>query len=79
MNWTDTPFVGGGVSDGFMQRGLENLLNHIDTTFIPIVGQPEPPTASPLLSPLCSETLEMEQQAQEIVDGAYYGSHEQCE
>ena len=67
LNWHDQIFVGGGVVDGFMERGLENLLNHIDTE-----------GATPLLSGLTTETPLIEAQAQAIVDGDYYGSHEDC-
>ena len=56
LNWRDETFVGGGVVDGFMERGLGNLLDHLDNPEIP------------LLSPLTLETPETEKWAQGIVD-----------
>jgi GFO/IDH/MocA oxidoreductase family protein len=55
LNWKDRTFVGGGIVDGFMERGLNNLLNHIDAN-------------TPLLSPLCSWTVSSERWAQNVVD-----------
>lgn len=57
LNWTDQAFVGGGIMDGFMERGLENLLDHIDSK-----------GATPLLSGLGQDVVEGEAWAQDVVD-----------
>jgi hypothetical protein len=59
LNWGDQAFIGGGIVDGFMERGLENLLNHIDSK-----------GATPLLSGLNADVVEGEVWAQKVVDTA---------